>query len=229
MNVLIIEDEPKVATFLNKGLSLHGFKTDVIHDGILGFKKITSEKDKYDVIILDVNLPGMNGYEICEKIRQEHITTPVLMLTALGSTSNKVRGFDLGAQDYLVKPFDFEELLARIKSLIKRSVINPVEENLIKVADLEMNIQSKTVTRGGKKIELTAKEFFLLEYLLRNKGKVLTRTNIAEKIWDINFDTGTNVIDLYIFYLRKKIDKDFSKKLIHTQVGMGYILKENEE
>lgn len=226
MNILIIEDEPKVSSFLKKGLELHGFKTEVAGDGITGLKLALSKDSLFHAIVLDVNLPGMDGFAICETIRKEQVTTPILMLTALGTTSDKVRGFELGAQDYLVKPFEFEELLARIKSLIKRSVTEPRQDSVLEIADLVMNVPGKTVSRGGKVIDLTAKEFFLLEYLLRNKGKVLSRSDIAEKIWDINFDTGTNVIDLYIFYLRKKIDRDFSKKLIHTQVGMGYVLKE---
>jgi two-component system copper resistance phosphate regulon response regulator CusR len=226
MTILIIEDEPKVSSFLRKGLELHGFQTEVAGDGLAGFELASSGHTVYDAIILDIHLPGMNGFQVCESLRKAGVQTPVLMLTALGTTGDKVKGFELGAQDYLVKPFEFEELLARIKSLIKRSATIPQEANLLKVADLEMDVRGKTVQRSGKKIDLTAKEFFLLEYLLRNKGKVLSRHDIAEKIWDINFDTGTNVIDLYIFYLRKKIDKDFSKKLIHTQVGMGYVLKE---
>ena len=148
------------------------------------------------------------------------------MLTALGTTRDKVHGFDLGADDYLVKPFEFEELLARIKAIIKRAKDVPLLQQVLKVANLELDADMKTVKRGSKYIELTAKEFMLLEYLMRNEGKVLSRADIAEKIWDITFDSGTNVIDLYIFYLRKKIDKDFSPKLIHTQVGMGYVLKE---
>jgi len=226
MTILIVEDEPKVASFLKKGLELHGFNTDLAYDGSIALRKATSAGQQYDAIIMDVNLPLMNGFGVCERIRRQNIKTPILMLTALGTTSDKVHGFDIGADDYLVKPFEFEELLARVKSIIKRSKAAPLLESVLRIADLEMDVSSKTVTRAGQAIELTAKEFFLLEYLLRNKGRVLSRADIAEKIWDITFDTGTNVIDLYIFYLRKKIDKDFSKKLIHTQVGMGYIMKE---
>lgn len=226
MTILIVEDEPKVASFIRKGLELNGFNTDIAYDGSIALRKASASDLTYDAIIMDVNLPLINGFEVCTKLRESNIKTPVLMLTALGTTSDKVHGFDIGADDYLVKPFEFEELLARIKSLIKRSKAEPFQEKILQIADLEMDVNSKTVTRAGQKIELTAKEFFLLEYLLRNKGRVVSRTDIAEKIWDITFDTGTNVIDLYIFYLRKKIDKDFPKKLIHTQVGMGYILKE---
>ncbi len=227
MTVLIVEDEPKVASFLKKGLELQGFETDVAYDGAIALRKAITSDLKFDAIIMDVNLPEINGFNVCKKIREQNIKTPILLLTALGTTSDKVHGFDIGADDYLVKPFEFEELLARVKSIIKRSKSEPYLDSVLKIADLEMDTNSKIVKRAGKTIELTAKEFFLLEYLLRNKGRVLSRVDIAEKIWDVTFDTGTNVIDLYIFYLRKKIDKDFSKKLIHTQVGMGYILKEN--
>lgn len=226
MTILIVEDEPKVASFIKKGLELNGFDTDIAYDGSIGLRKACATGSAYDAIIMDVNLPLINGFEVCEQLRAQNIKTPVLMLTALGTTSDKVHGFDIGADDYLVKPFEFEELLARIKSLIKRSKAEPLQEKILRIADLEMDLNSKTVTRNNQIIDLTAKEFFLLEYLLRNKGRVVSRTDIAEKIWDITFDTGTNVIDLYIFYLRKKIDKNFSKKLIHTQVGMGYVLKE---
>lgn len=226
MNILIAEDEPKVASFIKKGLELHDFSAEIAFDGSIALRKVLSPENNYDAVILDVNLPLLNGFEVCKQLREQGIKVPVLMLTALGTTSDKVHGFDTGADDYLVKPFEFEELLARIKSLIKRSRAEPLQEKVLRIADLEMDVNSKSVTRAGQKIELTAKEFFLLEYLLRNKGKVLSRSDIAEKIWDITFDTGTNVIDLYIFYLRKKIDKDFEKKLIHTQVGMGYVLKE---
>jgi DNA-binding response OmpR family regulator len=164
--------------------------------------------------------------ELCKIIRENNIKTPILMLTALGSTDDVVSGFENGADDYLVKPFEFRELLARVKALIKRA--NPSNaENILKVEDLELNTESKIVKRANKKIELTAKEFALLEYLLRNKDRVISRKEIAEKVWDINFDTGTNVIDVYVNFLRKKIDKDFDKKIIQTQVGMGYVIREN--
>ena len=226
MKILIIEDEPKVASFIKKGLEVNSFEADIAYDGEAGLKKALSKK--FDIIILDLNLPIMNGLEVCRKIREQDAKVPILMLTALGTTADKVGGFNIGADDYLVKPFEFDELLVRIKSLLKRLQIESISENVLKIADLEMDINSKTVKRSSCKIDLTAKEFMLLEYLLRNKGRVLSRVDIAEKIWDITFDTGTNVIDLYIFYLRKKIDKDFSPKLIHTQFGMGYILKEGE-
>lgn len=226
MTILIVEDEPKVASFIKRGLELHGFETEIAYDGSIALRKASGNDNKYDAIILDVNLPQINGFEVCKQLRTLGIKTPILMLTALGTISDKVHGFEIGADDYLVKPFEFEELLARIKSIIKRSKAEPMQETILIIADLQMDVSSKAVSRNGKIIDLTAKEFFLLEYLLRNKGRVLSRIDIAEKIWDITFDTGTNVIDLYIFYLRKKIDKDHVKKLIHTQVGMGYVLKE---
>ena len=224
MNILIVEDEKKVSSFIKKGLEVNGFEADTAFDGQTALKK--GSNSIYDAIIMDVNLPELNGFEVCKQLREKNIKTPILMLTALGTTRDKVHGFDLGADDYLVKPFEFEELLARIKAIIKRAKDIPLLKQLLTVADLELDTNKKTVKRSGKFIELTAKEFLLLEYLMRNEGKVLSRADIAEKIWDITFDSGTNVIDLYIFYLRKKIDKDFSQKLIHTQVGMGYVLKE---
>ncbi len=226
VKILIIEDEPKVASFIKRGLELNSFNAEIAFDGEIGLRKILA--NNYDVIILDINLPKMNGFEVCKQVREHNTAVHILMLTALGTTSDKVTGFNIGADDYLVKPFEFEELLVRIRALLKRSRTENLSDNVLKIADLEMDLNSKTVKRYGKKIELTAKEFTLLEYLLRNKGKLLSRTDIAEKIWDITFDTGTNIIELYIFYLRKKIDKNYSPKLIHTQFGMGYILKEED-
>lgn len=224
MKILIIEDETKVATFIKKGLEVNGFLPEIAYDGQIGLNMALNYN--FDLVILDVNLPIINGFEVCRQIREANVKTPVLMLTALGTTKDKVLGFELGSDDYLVKPFDFEELLARVKALIKRAKASPHLETTLKLADLELNSETKSVSRNGQVIELTAKEFLLLEYMLRNKGKVLSRVDIAEKIWDISFDTGTNIIDLYIYYLRKKIDRDFSTKLIHTHVGMGYVLKE---
>lgn len=224
MNILIIEDEEKVAAFIQKGLEMNGFITEIAFDGTIGYRIATSKE--FDLIILDVNLPGINGFELSRRLREQGIKTPIIMLTALGTTKDKVFGFEQGADDYLVKPFEFEELLARVKAHIKRYKSMPNAEIVLRVADLELNSDSKVVTRAGKTIDLTAKEFLLLEYLMRNKGKVLSRSDIAEKIWDLSFDTGSNIIDLYIYYLRKKIDKDFETKLIHTQVGMGYVIKE---
>ncbi|MFI5221848.1 MAG: response regulator [Bacteroidia bacterium] len=223
MKILVIEDEPKVASFIKQGLEEQSNEVTVAFDGFFG-KKLASE-NYYDVIIMDLMIPYMNGLDLCKTLRAEGLKTPILMLTALGTTDDKVTGLDAGADDYLVKPFEFRELLARLRALTKRYTDNVQEPKLLTIADLEMNLDEKRVKRAGKNIDLTAKEFGLLEYLLRNKNKMVSRTEIAEKVWDIHFDTGTNVIDVYVNFIRKKIDKEFSPKLIHTMVGMGYILK----
>jgi two-component system, OmpR family, copper resistance phosphate regulon response regulator CusR len=224
MKVLIVEDEPKVASFIKKGLEEQAWEVDVAFDGFIGQKMALSSP--YDVIVLDMNLPQINGFEVCKHLRQEKLTVPILMLTAFGTTDDKIAGFDAGADDYLVKPFEFRELVARLKVLNKRHSEPSSANNLLKIADLELNTDDKSVRRAGKKIELTAKEFALLEYFIRNRGKVVSRVDIAEKVWEISFDTGTNVIDVYVNFLRKKVDKDFDRKLIHTVVGMGYILRD---
>jgi DNA-binding response OmpR family regulator len=221
VHILIIEDEPKVIAFLKKGLEEHGFDVDVAYDGSMGEK--LALKEGYDIIIMDVIIPHINGIELCKKLRNRNIEIPVLMLTALGSTDDKVEGFDAGADDYLVKPFEFKELLARLNALLKRSSGLVHRSNTIKIAGLELDLNKKQAVREGIVIELTAKEFLLLEYFMRSKGRVVTRADISEKVWDITFDTGTNVVDVYINILRKKIDKNFNKKLIHTRIGMGYI------
>lgn len=224
MKILIVEDEPKVAAFIQLGLEENNYTTKIAADGEEGKKMALNHL--FDLIILDVNLPKINGLELCKILRDNNIKTPILMLTALGSTDDKVSGFESGADDYLVKPFEFRELLARVKALIKRS--SPLNnESILRVDDLELNTESKVVKRGNKKIDLTAKEFALLEYLMKNKDRVVSRKEIADKVWDIHFDTGTNVIDVYVNFLRKKIDKDFDKKIIQTQVGMGYVIREN--
>jgi two-component system, OmpR family, copper resistance phosphate regulon response regulator CusR len=222
--ILIIEDERKVANSLGQGLEEEGYSVEIAFDGMTG--KEMALANLYDLIILDINLPLLNGQEVCRAVRAANENIPVLMLTALGTTDDIVSGFGCGADDYLVKPFEFRELMARIKAILKR--ISSSSSNVLRIADLELNLDKKNAKRAGKTIELTAKEFALLEFLLRNKGRVVTRTDIAEKIWDITFDTGTNVIDVYINFLRKKIDKSFSPRLIHTQIGMGYIMKEGE-
>jgi DNA-binding response OmpR family regulator len=224
VNILIIEDEPKVALFLKKGLEENLFTAEIANTGLAGKEK--AESGTFDLIVLDLNLPEMSGYTVCSEIRKTNNSIPILILTALGTTEDKLNGFDSGADDYLVKPFEFRELLARIKALLKRSSPAGSTSKLLAIHDLELNTETKTVKRNGQKVELTAKEFSLLELLLRNKGKVISRTEIAEKIWEINFDTGTNVIDVYINFLRKKIDRNHTVKLIHTYIGMGYMLKE---
>jgi DNA-binding response OmpR family regulator len=226
MKILVIEDEPKVASFIKQGLEEQSNNVTVAYDGFFGHKLAT--ENEFDVIVLDLMIPYMNGLDLCKKLREEGIKTPILMLTALGTTDDKVTGLETGADDYLVKPFEFKELVARIRALSKRYTDNVQLPKILKVADLEMNLDEKSVKRGGKYIDLTAKEFSLLEFLLRNKNRVVSRAEISEKVWDIHFDTGTNVIDVYVNFLRKKVDKEFDRKLIQTMVGMGYVIKSDE-
>lgn len=227
IKILVVEDETKVANFLKKGLEELDFNVDIAYDGLIGRSKALG--NDYDLILLDLNIPLVNGYELCKEIRKVNQRIPILMLTALGTMEEKLMGFNSGADDYLLKPFEFRELIARIKALLKRAepIINT--SNILRVADIEMDTDKKIVKRNNENIDLTAKEFSLLEYLLRNKERVISRAEIAEKIWDITFDTGTNVIDVYINFLRKKIDSNQKIKLIHTKVGMGYFLKEITE
>jgi len=222
MNILLVEDEKKVSDFIKKGLQEQLYNVEVAYDGILG-EKLALENE-YDLIILDLILPGINGLELCNRIRKFKIDLPILMLTALGTTKDKVMGLEAGADDYLVKPFHFDELLARIKALGRRRFL--MSPGVIyKIADLEVDSYKKTVHRAGKPIALSAKEFALLELLIVNKNRVLSRSHIGEAVWGINYDRGTNLIDVYINYLRTKIDKGFSPPLIHTVIGMGYVLK----
>ena len=224
--ILIIEDETKVAKAIQQGLQENNLQADVAYDGLMGKKMALS--GQYQLIILDLNLPQLNGYEVCKEIRQYNARIPIIMLTALGAMEDKIQAFGTGADDYMVKPFDFRELLARVQVFLKRSAGTTADaQQIMKVADLEIDNQGKTVKRAGQQITLTAKEFALLVYLVRNKGRVVSRADIAEKIWDITFDTGTNVIDVYVNFLRKKVDKGFEPKLIHTRQGMGYVLKES--
>lgn len=221
MKILIVEDEPKVAAFIEKGLRESGYDTDVVYDGEMGKRFAT--KNDYNVVLLDLVIPYINGVELCRQIRSVKPNIPVLMLTALGTTEDKVAGFDAGADDYLVKPFEFQELLARVKALTKRSTATVESSNKIRVADLELDIDRKVALRGDRTIDLTAKEYALLEFFMKNTNRVLSRNTITEKVWGIDFDTNTNVVDVYVNLLRKKIDKDFDNKLIQTKVGMGYI------
>ncbi len=227
LRVLVVEDEPKVSSFIKVGLEENGCVVDVAYDGEMG-EKLALSKD-YQIFILDIIIPHQNGIELCKKIKAVKPSVPVIMLTALGTTDDKVTGFESGADDYLVKPFEFKELLVRMKALTRRTIIVSEVANKLKVADLELDLNKKVAVRGGKTIELTAKEYSLLEYFMRNKGRVVSRMDISEKVWDINFDTGTNVVDVYVNILRKKIDRDFPNKLIHTKVGMGYMLTDKEE
>ena len=221
MKILVVEDEPKVASFLKKGLEEQGYEVDVVYDGEMGLRFAT--KNQYNIILLDVIVPYINGIDLCKRIKEVKPDVPVLFLTALGTTEDKLTGFDAGADDYIIKPFEFKELLARIKVMTKRATGVVHTSNKLKIGDVELDLDKKIALREGKSIELTAKEFALLEFLMRNRGRVVSRVEISEKVWDINFDTGTNVVDVYINILRKKIDKDFEHKMIHTRVGMGYI------
>ncbi len=224
MTILVIEDEPRVAGLIKKGLEEYTYQVDLAFDGETG--KTMALSKNYDLIITDIILPKINGIELCRQIRKAKPQIPIILLTALGTTDDKVEGFDAGADDYLVKPFDFRELHARIRTLLKR--IKPdhvIHKTILHFADLTMDLQTKSVTRTGKEISLTPKEFKLLEFMMQNPERVLSRAEIAEKVWETHFDTGTNFIDVYINYLRKKIDKDFETKLIHTKSGMGFIFK----
>lgn len=227
MNILVVEDEQKVAAFLKNGLEEQGYNVDLAYDGYTG-EKLALNKN-YNLILLDVIIPVLNGIELCKIIKGSKPETPILMLTALGTTDDKVTGFDSGADDYLVKPFEFKELVARVKALTKRSSLGQQSKyapNIVRVGDLHLDVDKKVAIRGDKTIALTAKEFALLEYLMRNKGRVVSKVDIAEHVWDVNFDTGTNVVEVYVNLLRRKIDKDFPVKLIQTRIGLGYVIQE---
>jgi two-component system, OmpR family, copper resistance phosphate regulon response regulator CusR len=221
MKILIVEDEPKVASFIKKGLEENNWDADTALDGQSAEK--LAKTTSYDLFILDILIPGINGLDLCKKLKISYPEIPVLMLTALGTTDDKINGFDAGANDYLVKPFEFRELLARIKVLVRKTEKIPPAANMLIVEDVQLDLEKKVVRRGDSYIDLTAKEFSLLEFFMRNKGRVLSRIDIAEKVWDVNFDFGTNVVDVYVNFLRKKIDKGFDKKMIHTRVGFGYV------
>ena len=222
---MIIEDDQRLAELIERGLTEQGFQTMVAFDGLMG-KKLFNQQE-FDLIVMDLILPGINGLDLCRQLRNSRPLLPVIMLTALGSTDDKVEGFDAGADDYLVKPFDFRELLARIRVLLKRKTIQGTSPgHIIRYSDLELDMAAKTVKRDDSPITLTPKEFKLLEFFMLNPERVLSRAEIAEKVWETNFDTGTNFIDVYINYLRKKIDKPPHKKLIHTRAGMGFMLRD---
>lgn len=223
MRLLLVEDEPKLASFIQKGFQNEGYELDVAFDGRMG--QSLFRQSAYDLIILDVNLPYINGFELCQSIRADNPRVPVLLLTALDSIEDKTAGFEAGADDYLVKPFKFQELLLRTRALLKRSSDTATVKRVLRLADLELNLEAKTVTRDGRRIHLTTKEYALLEYLLLHHGKVISRVDISEKVWELGFDTNTNLIDVYISHLRKKLDREFPVKLIHTVVGMGYVMR----
>ena len=224
MKILVVEDEKKVASFIKRGLEEEKYEVVTIHDGEEGLS--TATEKSFDLIILDVMLPKMDGVTIMKELRVRKVLTPVLMLTAKGEVEDIVAGLDSGSDDYLTKPFAFAELLARVRALLRRSELDRGAE--IHFADLRLDPVTHKVWRAEKEIDLTAKEYALLEYLVRNPNQVLTRTMIAEHVWDYTFDSFTNIIDVYVNYLRKKIDRDAEKKLIHTVRGVGYILKEEE-
>lgn len=222
MRILVVEDEKKVARFIQQGLEEEHYAVDVALDGEKGLDMAGAQH--YDLIILDVMLPKMSGIDVMKRLRERNGSTPTLMLTAKTSTEDKVAGLDSGADDYLTKPFAFAELLARIRSLLRRGSND--KSTILSVADLELDTVTHKAKRGTRTVDLTAKEYALLEYFLRNKDRVLSRTIISEHIWDYSFDTGTNIIDVYVNHLRNKLDEDTDKKLIHTVRGVGYVLKE---
>jgi heavy metal response regulator len=223
MRILVVEDEKKVARFIQQGLEEEHYSVDVAHDGERG--ALLAETQGYDLLILDVMLPKLTGIDVTRRLRASRVATPILMLTAKTATEDKVAGLDSGADDYLTKPFAFAELLARVRSLLRRG--SKEKSTVLSIVDLELDTVSHKAKRGDRAIDLTAKEYALLEYFLRNKNRVLSRTIISEHIWDYNFDTGTNLIDVYVNHLRNKIDNGFEKKLIHTVRGVGYVLRED--
>lgn len=230
--ILLVEDEAQVVSFIKKGLGEEGYEVGVAFDGNSGLQ-MALDSD-WDLVILDIMLPGINGIEVCKQLRQSKTTIPILFLTALGTAENIVMGLETGADDYLVKPFKFIELLARVRNLLRRArLINgiqqdPQEEHIFRIADLELNDYTKSVKRAGKEVSLTTTEYRLLHYFLKNKNKVLSRMDILEEVWGINHDLGTNVVDVYVNYLRKKLDKGPEERLVQTVIGMGYVLKETD-
>jgi DNA-binding response OmpR family regulator len=223
MKILLIEDEPHVASLINRGLTENGYSVTVAPDGTTGQQM--AMKYDFDVIILDIMLPGMNGLEVCRQLRTAKVNVPILFLTALGTTENIVTGLNAGGDDYIVKPFKFAELEARLKSLARRKNMAAAEEEKQHLDSLVVDFKSKQVTRDGQPITLTSTEFRLLEFFIQNKNRVMSRMEILEKVWGIDFNMGTNVVDVYINYLRKKLGDHNDKKLIQTVVGMGYMLK----
>lgn len=221
MRILVVEDEKKVAGFIRRGLEEEGYAVDVAEDGDTGLAMALD--GVHDLILLDVHLPGMNGFTVLRELRGRKFATPVLLLTVRATIEDKVLGLDSGADDYLTKPFAFQELLARVRALLRRR--GEDKSAVLQVADLTLDPARRTAHRGGEAVELTTKEFSLLEYFMRNRGRVVTRTMIAEHVWDYDFDSMTNVIDVYVNYLRKKIDKGRKRKLIHTIRGSGYVMK----
>jgi two-component system copper resistance phosphate regulon response regulator CusR len=224
IKILLIQDEVKAIVALIKGLKDYHIIVDYALDGRIGYEMALN--NKYDVILSDVIMPQMNGLEIVKQLRTAGNTTPIMLLTAMGSTEDKVIGFDKGADDYLVKPYEFRELLARIQALARRGKEVLMLNNVLRFADIEINMDTKVFMRSGKVIDLTRKEMALIEYFIRNQGRVISKSEIADKVWGIDFETNTNIIEVYVNYIRNKMDKPYDKKLIHTVFGMGYVLKE---
>lgn len=223
MKILLIEDERKVVQSLKQGLNEHQIQVDFAYDGISGYQ--LAEQQTYDVIVSDVVMPGLNGIDLLRRLRQHQIRTPVILLTAMGETDQKVEGLDAGADDYMVKPFEFRELLSRIRALARRTM-EPSAPSELSFGGLRIHLTRRECIRDGLRIDLTPKEFLLVEYFLRNPGRTVSRAELAEKVWDITFDSGSNVVEVYINYVRNKIDKPFPKKLLHTVFGMGYVMRE---
>ena len=227
MKILVIEDEQKVASLIKQGLEEKGFEVDLAYDGTMGQRLALSRE--YDVVMIDIVIPGINGFDLCKILKGEKPTVPVMMLTTLATTQDKVSGFNAGADDYLLKPFEFDELEARLKALMRRhSIINTNLGAVLRYEDLKLDMEKKVAVRAGKTIKLSAKELALLEFFMYNVGRVISRAELAKEIWDIKFETGTNVVEVYINMLRNKIDKDFEPKLLHTRIGMGYVLIKEE-
>jgi DNA-binding response OmpR family regulator len=224
MKILLVEDEAKTLQLIKQGLEQHNIEVDIAYDGLMGLT--LAQRNPYDLLITDIILPEINGLNLCRKLRESGFETPILLLTALSTTADIITGLDAGADDYLGKPFEFSELMARVRALTRRNKALAAPSNVLRVSDLELNQDTKQVKRAGREILLTAKEFNLLELLMRHPGRVISKVELAEKIWDVTFDTGTNVIEVYVNFLRKKVDKDFDRKLIHTQIGMGYVIKD---
>lgn len=226
MRILLIEDEEKVVKSLQKGLTEHQIDVDFALDGTTGAQM--AEANDYDVIVSDIIVPGINGTDLTRQLRSKGIQTPVLLLTALSSTDDKVEGLEAGADDYLTKPFEFKELLARLKALYRRGKEPAAQRTVLSFGGIEMNLTAREIYRNNVRVDLTPKEFALMEYFIRNQGRAVSKAEIAEKVWDINFETSSNVVEVYVNYLRNKIDKPFENKLIHTVFGQGYILKEEQ-
>ncbi len=223
MRLLVVEDQRKMADFLKKGLTEAGYSVDLAETGTAA--ESLAGENAYDLIVLDVMLPDQNGLDTARHLRRDGYGGPILMLTALAGTKDKVHGLDAGADDYLTKPFAFDELLARVRALLRRNTAGVA--SILRFADLEMDLSARRVTRATRELSLTPKEFALLEYFLRHPGRALSRTEISEHVWDVDFDSDSNVIDVYVNMLRKKVDQPFKKKLIHTVVGAGYVLRED--